>query len=691
MSLYEFIRVLYYNWKLIVLSTLVPTLAIVFFTRNMERQYQSSTMLYTGIASGYSIESGDGKRIDYHMVNNAFDNLISLIKSRQTLEQVGLRLLTKHLLADGKKEHVGQQAYRDLQEVLPQASRDWIDTTSYRYTLDRAWGQYQAGDPVFRKLILGDAGPYSVKTLAKIEAKRVKSSDMVQLKYSYKDATISKQTLDVLLEVFISRYKELKSAETGDVVAYFEERLSDIKTRLTEAEDKLTTFRSKNRVINYGEQTKAIAIKKQNALEEYARRKMQMQANQAALQQIEEKLQVRKHILTQNAALLERKQALADVTAEIAKKEALEKTEELPNMLDLQKRLKQQIKMDVHKLFNYSNTKEGLPNQQLLNDWLDHLIDVKKEQVQVELFTRRLAELNAEYDRFAPLGSTIDRYEREIDVFEREYLEVLHGLNMAKLKQQNIQLSSTLKVLDSPKYPMDPMAGKRLLMVLACFLFGLIASVGSIVLFELLDTSLREPGRAEKLTKMSALGVFPEMENNPDSNMALPLLLDQFVDQLLIESDQENQDKKIIALGSTMPGTGKTYIGALLKQHIELKGYTCCVCHGSDEPEVERLSADVVLIEMPSLVKGGVPLDLLKKVHTHLFVERADRSWGSANKRCRDFLFRHLDQPKMFITLNLVKRRFLDSVLGDWADSGSLKGRIKGYLKLEPGKTLCQL
>ena len=47
----------------------------------------------------------------------------------------------------------------------------------------------------------------------------------------------------------------------------------------------------------------------------------------------------------------------------------------------------------------------------------------------------------------APLGATLKRIEREINVAEKEYLSLLHSLNLSKLRQQNIELSSNIKAV----------------------------------------------------------------------------------------------------------------------------------------------------------------------------------------------------------------------------------------------------
>ena len=55
------------------------------------------------------------------------------------------------------------------------------------------------------------------------------------------------------------------------------------------------------------------------------------------------------------------------------------------------------------------------------------------------------------------------RLERKIDIAEREYLSLLHSLGLAKLRQQNVELKSNLKLIEVPfflwfcaKWDIDP-------------------------------------------------------------------------------------------------------------------------------------------------------------------------------------------------------------------------------------------
>ena len=65
----------------------MTALAVLFLTKNTVKEYTSDCEVYTGIASGYGITSGDNDRVDYFAVNNAFDNLMATIKSTHVSRQ----------------------------------------------------------------------------------------------------------------------------------------------------------------------------------------------------------------------------------------------------------------------------------------------------------------------------------------------------------------------------------------------------------------------------------------------------------------------------------------------------------------------------------------------------------------------------------------------------------------------------
>lgn len=695
MTLFDFIRIIYRNGKIIAIIAISLAVFAFLFTRNQKSQYVSEAVIYTGIASGFNIESGEQSKVDYHAINNAFDNLMSVIKSRVTLEEVALRLLATHLhQTSPSADIIGEDAFEELNNNFPLSLKEKVTDSTVISTFERLELLYQSRNSYLHDLLEKGNSCYSIKSLKEISAKRNKSSDMVALAYVSTDPAIAKMTLDLMLDVFTRRYQGIKASETGDVVAYFQAELAKVKVNLVDAEDRLTIFRVKSRVINYVEQTKAIAFKKQNALEDYAMKKMNLKATESALRQIEDKLQIREQLLSKNVELLDKKNRLTEITSTIAYSQAnADSTNNIQHLVSEQESLKKAIAKDLEMLFDYSNTREGIPSKQLLNDWLNNLIQLNKQQVNVELYGGRLKELDAEYDRMAPMGSTISRLEREIDVFEREYLEVLHGLNMAKLRQQNIQMSSSLEILDNPKYPREPLASKKKLVVIAAFLFGIFSSLSLLITFEMLDRSLKNPEKAKANSGLNVAGALPIVneEFHKKYETAFSRAGGMFASKVMMEKQLQTDAKSNIILGiSTKGEEGKTF--ALNTLFEELKNLDEKVCLVTPKVEDTRKKADVfeyelkthlslvkniqdiisedlseydtILLEVPAWVNGQIPTYLIQQACLSLWVTKSSDTWSNLSRSMLDD-FNKFSTTAPLLVLNGIKPYYLDQVIGE--------------------------
>ena len=388
-------------------------------------------------------------------------------------------------------------------------------------------------------------------------------------------------------------------------------------------------------MINYGEQTKAIAIKKENAMEEYSNKKMKLKATEAALGDIESKLSIRDKLLAKNSELLNEKNQLVKLTAELVQLE----TQNEADSLIVQKNnevtaVRENIQQKVEEIFQFSNTKEGLPSRQLLTEWLDNIIQLNKERVYVDLYSDRLADLDAEYDRFAPMGSTMARLEREINVFEREYLEILHGLNMSKLRQQNIEMSSNLEVVDWPLQATDPLPSKRMLLLIVSFVFGLIAPLSIIIATDLLDNTLKNPSKAESITGLEVAGALPVLNEkfHEDYSDLLPKLAGQLVSNL----DLEEGGNRLITVFSALPCEGKSTVSDLLFKELKKRGSRVMLIKPASENTSEddvfsytefRQSRETIqeligesvdytykILELPAFSEGFIPTEIYPPV-----------------------------------------------------------------------------
>ena len=624
--------------KHLVLLLVVPLLLagiVVLLTRESRFSYTSGTVLYTGLATGSSIEME--KTFNYFATNTAFDNLINIIKSRETQQEVAIRLLSQHLLlpkADPK--YISPKLYAELKKkipaylynyvargdnpapakkdsltentpsrkkskIVPSADEDTIaanntpipDTLSlfpaainradYEKTVENLTALMKSSDTNFvYKLLNFNDDHYSIKAISTIKAERIANSDLIKLTYEVDDPGICQQTLAIFNEVCIKNYKNIKENRSDAVVKYFESQLGMANVKLKDAEDKLLYFNKSNNIINYYEQSKAVAVVKEDMEVDYNNKKAQLAGTEAATKRLEEKLNIQQQVQLKSNSVLEKRKQLGDVNFEIASAEA----EAVPNEESIKKLsalkrqselLKTDIKNSVGELYSYQNSTEGLPVSTVLNNWIGNVIESENLKAKLKVMDQRNKDFQQQYAVYAPAGANIKRIEREISVSEQGYLEILHGLNLAKLKLQDNELTSNLKAVDQPYFPLQPIPNKRAVLVIAAALVGFILVLGVILTMEYLDDTLKNSKRAAKILKLPAAGMLPKAFLNPGS-VNLPFIQNrlveittQHIEQFLSTHNAQNKVKTIL-LFSTLEKEGKSVIAGNISKQLKEEG-----------------------------------------------------------------------------------------------------------------------
>ena len=155
--------------------------SIYFFTKSEKKVFSSETVIYTGIASGYSLNGNT--KADYFATSNAFDNLLTLILSRATKQEVAIDLLATHLLLkENNPSLLSWQSYKQLQQLIPDSIKKKLVKNTLEATAISITNYMQADDKnLVYKIINSDNEFYSVNTLQNIKALRVSSSDLIRI------------------------------------------------------------------------------------------------------------------------------------------------------------------------------------------------------------------------------------------------------------------------------------------------------------------------------------------------------------------------------------------------------------------------------------------------------------------------------------------------------------------------------
>ena len=707
MSFLHFIKLLSKNILWLLLIPTVLAVSIYYFTSNEKKVYLSESTIYTGIASGYDLNGTT--KADFYTTSNAFDNLLSLIESRETKLDVLINLITEHIsLKKYDSTILTWEAYDELQKIIPLDLKSQVIKPNFSETRAMVASLVKNNnDNVLYKLIYSLNPYYSLEALKNIKSSRISSSDLIKISYETNDPYICKRTLELLEESFIRKSKILREGQTGSVVSYYENETKKAFSKLDSNEKTFLDFNKSNDIINYNEQTKAVATEKSELYALNNNLEMDNSSSKSSLDKVNESLKGRNSLFSNGSAMIKERDKLSNIYNKIALSELLNTEGGSKKQVDSLKSIAQKtegnLKTSLDKLYTDSNTPNGIPTKSVLDEWLKTTLAYEQSKAKLAVMGKRKKEFDQEYKRFAPLGAMLKKIERQISVSEQEYLELLHGLNMAKLTQQNTELTSKLNVVDLPYLPLKPNPSKRLILVLVGFLSGFVLVLAFILANALINRTLLEPLRAKKIINAPFLGIYPLLggENSDFVKRANLRLIQQ-----ILASVDINIKPVTIGLLSMQSGEGKTTIINLIEEELLNLHYSVekqllisnssdhltnylpitikeptCKTYGISMPnsfedflvekeKKHRNRKDFILIEFPSLEDIVIKPGLFPQLSLTILLCRANRSWSKVDKNILSSFIKATGNNPQFI-LNGVEPDFAAEYIGKVPQKGN--------------------
>lgn len=709
----------------------IVLVAIVFYlTRNEAKTYSSNATVYTGIATGSSIVSMEESKLDLFGSRTAFDNLINIIKSRNTIEEVAIRLFTSHMILDQPSSNIIQkQSYNDLMRIVPNEVKAMVVKGDFETTLQR-FKDYKNKDYtnfIYELINFNHKNYSSKKILSRVRVSRVQSSDLVEINYEADDPGICQNTLEILIKVFIEGYSDIKVNQSDAVVRYFLGQLDVANERLNQAENELLNFNRSNSIINYYEQTKHIASEKEHFDLTYEGIKMQNAAAKSVLKVLEGKMSIRDKTKINSTDIVDLRNQLAKVNLEIALQTNQQELDDegeavlvtnLSKLQDQSYELQDKLRQAISEQYSIDNTAEGLPSGSILQNWLEKVVELESTKAQLEIGNEKHQEFRDLFQSYAPLGATMKRLERKIDVAEREYLSLLHSLSLAKLKQQNVELNSNLKIIAAPIFPIEAKASKRKFLLVIAFMIGFIIPAFTIIVLEFLDSNIKNTYRAESLIGLPVAAIFPLVNavKRLDIDFVKDRGLDVIARRLILntESIHEKPKPDVNLIFSILEGEGKTLLLSNLLHSLAEFGYKILYLAPNEAKEelsfkmlnyrvnnsfhrvdsIYDLEADwtgivfedydYVFVEIPGILNNSYPIKLFRSSHHSFMVTRANRAWSKADQNSLKDILEYTGENKPQILLNGVAMEEMENVLGDLPKQRSFIRRIiKNMVRLQ--------
>ena len=696
MDLFRYIvRFLYkIRWYLIILP-LIALIVAWFSTRNMERVYDANTTIYTGMITGYNLEGGSGAAGGNNQAN--ITNLMLLMTTDVTIHEVSLRLFARCMMYGNPSKdnnYISSEHFRQLSATVPADVKALINHNSEQATYANLKAYEKPSQDNYIFSLLNYHPWFGINRItSRLKVMQLNRSDIIDIAYTANDPGIVYNTLDILNEVFARQYQQLRFGETNDVIKFFEREVARLYKILTGAEDDLIRYNVSKRIINYGEQTKAITGLDASQQTSDNNQLMNYTTAKSLMDYLERQLGDRAKIIRANRDFTDQITDISRIQSRISNLRLMTSEggeDNLESQLELAKAEKmlqdrtarmKELTRDIE-AGSYS-TETGVKANEMISKWLDQVLLLEKTKAEMSAQDIMRQKLDQQILYYAPIGATLARKDRHITFIEGNYMEMLKALNSARLRQRNLQMTTAkLRVLNPPMFPMNAQPTNRMMILLGAFLLTFALTALYFFIIELLDRTLRDRMRSERITKLPVMGCFPKEStlryrrfNKTIADMALRQL-----SKSLLPHFKEGQ-QNVLNLISTDAGNGKSYIAQELENYwisigLQVRRLTYDEDYLAEDSRFimakdikdicpDILPNEIAIIEYPNLDDNSVPPALLNMGTINLLVTRANRTWKDVDQKALKELQSQLeDQNTLYMYLTEAQRYAVEEFVG---------------------------
>lgn len=698
-----FLRILKQYAYLFVLLPLITAGTVALLTQNQKKTYLSQATIYTGLASGYSLNANkNNASFDYSGVSNAFDNLLTALNSKETLHQIAVSLLAKHLQVSQPDTLVlAVPGFDKLKQAIPDPLRREMlsaGSPALIYARIDSLSRSEKENPV-KALLFRSETYYSVNQIAKkLIANRKSSSDMLEMSYEADDAAVAQQTLQYAIGILNARYTALKSADSNPVVTYYEDKSKEAKRRLDEAEARLRSFNVQHEVLNFDEEAKNMAFSRETFENQYNLELMRNNAAKAAMDALIRRMGQRGNLLAINSDMVKKQQELSD--AELQLVTAMANNQDKTKLQETVARISEELRTIARRYYAAGDSPESIPQEKLIDEWLAKVIEFEESAARIGVYKKRLGEYQAKTKEYSPLGSDLRELNRDLSVAEKEYLTLLQSLNEARIHRQDVSIDGELKILDQPNYPASQKKTSRIVFIGGGIGVGLFLALLVVVMRFLLDRRISSPDQAESLIGRPVSAIFPVIKrfslDARKSRIALSMY-EQLCNAINVDIARSTSKihPPVITLISMRAKQGKTWVAHGLARLYAESDQRIAYCfprqsdedHGFEQENVtffpyrvlpgfmntmsvdelirrdypfNPTDFDKIILELPAFINSPIPVYLVNQTTVAVMVADANSVWGRVEKNLLD-LYLKVANHHMLLVLNKVDGEYTEA------------------------------
>lgn len=562
MDLLNFLKILLKKKWLILSVTVLSVIVALLIAQLVPPVYKSEAQLATGITDNPEVSLDDEeKRTDHFKAQNRFNNLVELMRSRPVVSLLSYKLMLHDLTSkapfrkyEDVKEYYGE-------EVVMGTRKDFKAKLDSIKAID-----LNSKDEALLHGILKWVG-YDYETLLEnLTIERVAGTDFIRIEFASEDPYLSAFVVNTLSEEFIRYYKTVKTDRSYASVEFFEKLSAEKKKELDEKVALLQAFKQDNSVIDLQAQTSNLMnrISSLEVAREEANK--QIMSYTSAIGNINNRFSgsEKNYLEAQTSAANRKIMDLKNRINELNNRYVVSEPKNAA-LRDSIQELKNQLELQITNSVYQGATNPNTSRQDLISKKINSEIELEMVRASLASIDSELDRLRKEVVNFASKDGALAALQRDVEVAQDAYSNVVYKLTEAKFaaqKQRNL-----LNIVE-PGMPADkPEPSKKLLLVAFAGAASFMFCVVLIFVLEYVDVRYKTPSQFQKLTNLRLMGTINELDTR---NHLAPEQLFTYENSTTgmeayrqslrkLRYEIESSQPKVLLFTSTRPGEGKTF------------------------------------------------------------------------------------------------------------------------------------
>ncbi|MDY6901395.1 MAG: polysaccharide biosynthesis tyrosine autokinase [Cyanobacteriota bacterium] len=420
--------------------------------------------------------------------------------------------------------------------------------------------------------------------LKQLQVKSIRGTDVLQLSYKSTDPQEAANVVNSLMGDYMENNVESNTAEVRAAREFLQKELPQVEARVIQAEAALRQFKEQNNVVALEEEAKFGV----ESLKDLSENITQAQANLVEAMTRSEALQNQLKLQPQQAVALSslsQSPAVQQVLTEFQKTQnelavaRTKLTDQHPTVINLSKKLealKNQLQGRVGQIVGngVSVREPDLQIGELKQSLTAELVKSEVERLaatnRVGLLRQAFVSNQARLSVLPKLEQQQRQLQRRLEVAQSTYQQLLKQLQEAQVvEKQNV---GNARVIASALVPNKPISPKVALNLALGGFLGILLGVGTALILEAMDKSLKTLDEAKKLLGYPLLGTIPIADNKDKEGQELPVLNNPYspastafeILQTNLGFTMSDKALKVIVVSSSIPSEGKSFVSANL-------------------------------------------------------------------------------------------------------------------------------